>query len=206
MEKINKMCLTTLIMFIFAGSVVFSQTGNGKQPDVKIDVKKELDEKGNVKRYDSTYTFSWSGNRNVNIDSIFRSLNENFGFSPFTDSFSGRPGTDVNRKKNSDSLSYINPNDSVYHFRSPGNIFDLPFYQPFDFSTIDKFFNDSFFSDDFFNPQNMIEKHMKMMEELRKNIENNPQFQAVPDSVPGTPNQRFIAPPPKRNQPKGLEI
>jgi hypothetical protein len=47
------------------------------QPQVKIDVNKETDENGNIIRYDSTYSFSWSSSGDLNVDSVLKQ----FGFS-----------------------------------------------------------------------------------------------------------------------------
>ena len=58
-------------------------------PNTKIDVQKEVDENGNIIRYDSTYSYSNfsadSSFLNLNIDSIFQNFNSRYDFdhSPF---------------------------------------------------------------------------------------------------------------------------
>jgi hypothetical protein len=51
-----------------------------KKPDVKIKVNKEFDDKGNITRFDSTYSYSWSGNGQIpsNLDSLFKGFNHSF--------------------------------------------------------------------------------------------------------------------------------
>ena len=52
------------------------------QPKVSWDVKKELDDKGNIIRYDSTYTWSYSNMQGepitVDADSVMRSFYQHF--------------------------------------------------------------------------------------------------------------------------------
>lgn len=92
---------------------VSCQNGNNlqkNQPDVHIHVKRELDKNGNVVRYDSTYSWTWSSTDSATSftnDSIF------FQFFPKSD------------------LSLENPfsvfeNDSV--FLNSFNFFDFPSY------------------------------------------------------------------------------
>ena len=69
--------------FSFLANQSFAQEVNkSKQtkPDVKIKVNKEFDDKGNVTRYDSTYSYSWSSNGqfSTNIDSLFMGFNHSF--------------------------------------------------------------------------------------------------------------------------------
>ena len=56
------------------------QTKNNK-PDVHINVNRELDNNGNVIRYDSTYTWSWSNNGNQNMNGKFFTDSTNSKFS-----------------------------------------------------------------------------------------------------------------------------
>jgi hypothetical protein len=77
--------------FTFFAEQSFAQEANkGKQtkPDVKIKVNKEFDNKGNITRYDSTYSYTWSNNGQMptNIDSVFVGFNHNFKFGGDLDS------------------------------------------------------------------------------------------------------------------------
>ncbi len=95
----KKIVITVLILFSFF--VGFSQQ-NAKerhqdktnQPQTDIKVNKEFDEKGNLIRYDSTYTYFYSSD-NISpemMDSLMNSFNNQFGInfyfgqSPFYDS------------------------------------------------------------------------------------------------------------------------
>jgi len=64
------------------------------KPDVKIRVNREYDDKGNITRFDSTYSYSWSGTGEApaNIDSIFRGFNQTFGFRDDLDSMLNHMG------------------------------------------------------------------------------------------------------------------
>ena len=88
-----------LIVTVFASltnqSIAQESKGNKPaKPDVKIKVNKEYDEKGNVTRYDSTYSYSWSGNGQFpsNIDSVFRGFNHGFEFGGNIDSMLNHMG------------------------------------------------------------------------------------------------------------------
>lgn len=52
------------------------------KPEVRWEVNKETDENGNVVRYDSTYTWSWSDNdgasTKLDVDSVMRSFRQHF--------------------------------------------------------------------------------------------------------------------------------
>jgi hypothetical protein len=69
----NKMVIFLLVLpgILLGGRVVAQKKDNNNQPDVKIDVKKQYDEKGNMVIYDSIYSWSWSGNPDdMDIDSL----------------------------------------------------------------------------------------------------------------------------------------
>jgi hypothetical protein len=81
------------------------------QPDVKIKVNREFDKDGNVVKYDSTYTWSWSsdGNQNFSVqffnDTATSDLLQHFdNFDFFDDSFFRPFGN------NMDSLFSRDPN------------------------------------------------------------------------------------------------
>ena len=52
------------------------------KPDVKYKINKEYDEQGNIIRFDSTYSYSWSSidSMHVDVDSIFKQFNQNSFF------------------------------------------------------------------------------------------------------------------------------
>jgi hypothetical protein len=69
----NKMVIFLLVLpgILLGGRIVAQKKDNNNQPDVKIDVKKQYDEKGNMVVYDSIYSWSWSGNPDdMDIDSL----------------------------------------------------------------------------------------------------------------------------------------
>lgn len=83
------------LIIVIAGFCCFAQQINAQEvtkkpnkPDVKIKVNKQFDDKGNVTRYDSTYSYSWSGNGQMptDVDSILRGFNKNFFFRSNSDS------------------------------------------------------------------------------------------------------------------------
>lgn len=188
------------VVLILTTVLSFGQKKN--QPDIQIDVKKELDENGNMKSYDSTYSFSWSG-EGVDLDSVLREMNKNFGFSPFLNddpfglSENNMPGF---RNEKSDSLfGYINPNDTVYHFNSPDE-FGFPFTNPFNDSVFEEFFNDPVFNHGLMDPQSIIEEHMRIMEEFKKNFgQSFPGLEEGTDSIPDNFNQQYF------NSPKPMQ-
>ena len=214
-------------MIFFLMPNLYGQDGKAKkgQPDVQIDVRREYDENGNVNRYDSSYSFSWSHDGSMDLDSLFESLRNNFGISPFDDDefFNRSFGPSdqfrmfpwhgqINPETENDSLyGYINPEDSIYHFNEPYDFFErLHRRGPF-VDTPDEFFDDPFFGQDprywpDFDMRSMMENHRKMMEEMHKYFEfNMPRYPLAPDSIPGNPlHQRYVAPP--KPLPKGQEI
>ena len=231
-DKVIKMgilplaAIVFLIIFVFMPDL-YAQGGKEKkgQPDVQIDVRREYDENGNVNRYDSSYSFSWSYDGSMDLDSLFESMRNNFGISPFDeDEFFNRPyGPDnhfrlfpwhgqMDPEADNDSLwGYINPEDSIYYFNEPYDFFEqLHRRGPF-IDTLDEFLNDPFFGQDpqfwpDFDMRSMMENHRKMMEEMQKYFEfNMPQHPLTPDSIPQNPlKQKYFAPP--KPSPKGQEI
>jgi hypothetical protein len=51
---------------------------NNNQPNVSIHVKKQKDKNGNIIRYDSTYSWSYSGSDKNAMDSVFGNFNDRF--------------------------------------------------------------------------------------------------------------------------------
>jgi hypothetical protein len=155
-------------MILIPGQNLHGQDTKGKkgQPDVRIDVKREYDENGNISSYDSSYSFSWSYDGSTDMDSLLENLRKNYGISPFTeDEFFNMPfgnyphfyelpeHSQALPKAGDDSLyEYINPHDSIYSFNKPYYFFDSPLFgSPFNDSIYYKFFHDPLFGRDPFN-------------------------------------------------------
>lgn len=97
MKTIFSLNAFALLAFVFISSGLKSQTidlstqPKANQPDVHINVNRELDKDGNVVRYDSTYSWSWSGDGSqvmqdgIVKDSITNNIFRQFGFNGFSD-------------------------------------------------------------------------------------------------------------------------
>jgi len=70
MKTTIKILLFLFVITIFRNNI-YAQNQKSSLPDEHINVNKEFDEKGNVIKYDSTYSWSWSsdGSQSIN-DSI----------------------------------------------------------------------------------------------------------------------------------------
>lgn len=70
--------LVLFMVMLFGGTVLFAQEkSKSKEPDQKISVNKEFDEKGNLIRYDSSIVRSWSADTTMSIadmESIHREM------------------------------------------------------------------------------------------------------------------------------------
>lgn len=135
--------LTSLLLI--NGSVLPQDVDTLKKnnPDVRVKVQKEYDDKGNILRYDSSYSYSWSGDGQLpaDLDSILKQFNLRLytqsGNDPFQFRFNPDPG------------------------RTPGysDYFQFPFNDLEDFFNVNPFFNDSIdrnnphsiFDDNFFH-------------------------------------------------------
>lgn len=180
--KMGILPLTTmlfLVIFILMPNL-YGQEGKTKkeQPDVQIDVRREYDENGNVNRYDSSYSFSWSYDGSMDLDSLFESLRNNFGISPFDDDDFFE-----------DPFHGVPFNDTL-----GDEFFNAPFFEQ----------EPRYWPE--FDMRSMMENHRKMMEEMHKYFEfNMPPYPLAPDSIPQNPlHQRYVAPP--KPLPKGQEI
>jgi hypothetical protein len=78
-----------IALLAFLGSCKGQNSDQNKfKPDVKVSVNKEFDKNNNLVRYDSSYSYHYSGSVDQRSDSIFRSLrwhgpahfNDQFGF------------------------------------------------------------------------------------------------------------------------------
>lgn len=76
----NSLLILASIFFII--NPVFSQDENentSKDPNTQINVIIEYDDEGNLTRYDSTYTWSWSGDAYlIDFDSLMDNWNQHF--------------------------------------------------------------------------------------------------------------------------------
>ena len=77
-----------LVLIPFISSHMHAQT-KPCEPEIKIHVKKETDDLGNVIRYDSVYFYSWNGNNklDLNIDSIVIEIERSFKRNSFFEGF-----------------------------------------------------------------------------------------------------------------------
>ena len=170
------------------------------EPEYKIDVQREYDEDGNLKRYDSTYIYSWSGPGNIDLDSVMKNFKNNFDFD-----FLG-PDMDFH------SYSFDQPlfNDSTGSSVLPENFHH--YFHSFNFPEFKDFFHEDFFN----SPGNenimkrFFEDHQKMMDLIRKRFGTIPHhFEYNFDSIPSpdtNPYQNTPAEPKPKKQSMGLEI
>ena len=170
--KTKKSFRGNLLLGLFLGTIgiscnftqTFAQDTNknkANKPDVKYKVNKEYDDKGNVIRYDSTYSYSWSenGQNPQNIDSLLKNFNQQFFFSFGNDS-------------TFDHMKSMWPfsSDSIFsHFPNFDNQFDEFFNgNPF---PINPFFDDD---DNFFqgneDMKNLFDKHQQLMQKFLKDF------------------------------------
>jgi hypothetical protein len=75
----------TIVLLFFSQGLKAQKNEKGQKPNVKISVNKKTDQNGNVVQYDSTYSYSWSGNTSSpeNSDSVFQSIDKQFGNNSF---------------------------------------------------------------------------------------------------------------------------
>jgi hypothetical protein len=99
-ERYTKISTIGIVVFCLINNMLFYQTiqaqevkkSNPNKPDIRVKVNKEFDDKGNMTRYDSTYSYSWSGGGQIpfSADSTFgkprgqlRNGNDSIEFQPF---------------------------------------------------------------------------------------------------------------------------
>lgn len=72
-EVVRSIFLMMIFCSVFASANAQVKVG-GKQPDERVEVNKEYDEDGNLVRYDSTYSYSYSssGMSGVQMDSLMK--------------------------------------------------------------------------------------------------------------------------------------
>lgn len=79
-----------LLIFLLSGFILISISSAQKKeegkPEVKIDVNKKYNEKGNIILYDSSYSRSWQSNGNdIDIDSVFEKIHHHLEIYNFDD-------------------------------------------------------------------------------------------------------------------------
>lgn len=178
-----------LFFFILLSTIILSKNLNAQnnqesisdpqktKPQIKVDVNKEVDEYGNIIRYDSTYSYFYSDSAfNVSsFDSLFNNQLNGFTFE-FGDSFFN-------------DMTYplwdsINKN-SNQHFDH--------FFEDFE--------NNSFFKDYdaiMQEQMEMLDRHMKEMEEMREKYYKKRQTQRVNPQQPTQPQNSPSQPPKKK--------
>lgn len=97
MKKLFSLKTIALLIFVFISLNIKSQNielpdkSKNNEPDVQINVNKELDNNGNVIRYDSTYSWSWSSDgtqgKFFNDSMNVRFFNQLDGNNMFDDTF-----------------------------------------------------------------------------------------------------------------------
>lgn len=152
------------------------QMSQDQEPKVDIKVKKETDENGNVTRYDSTYTWSWSSNgilpENIqeDLDNMLGQFNLNSRINFNDSSFSDEPFKDL---FDNDVLQGFQ--DLQFHFRN----FDQQYFEDLK-KNLENMFDDEFLGEmkeQLQNQDQIMKGKMKDLEEklkqLQKNKENN---------------------------------
>ncbi len=68
--KISTKIYLIVLLFVITTlpKILYSQNQKSNQPDEQISINKEYDNNGNITRYDSTYSWTWSNNGNQNIN------------------------------------------------------------------------------------------------------------------------------------------
>ncbi len=177
------------------------------QPDIHWDVKKELDENGNIIHYDSTYSFRWSfpGDTEIDMDSLFKQYDLQFP-DIFQDDFFRKPFR---------PYSFFPPGFQTDPFDFPDSLFSMPFEHPFfDDPDFHQFFewrpdrNDSthawHFKDPFFSRP--FPDIYEYLQEQRKLIEKYFYYPFYPDSIPGYQPNWYKNPGHRKKFFKELEI
>jgi len=134
-----KRTFALILLLMLSGFILTFKSGAQKkensQPEINIDVKKEYDEKGNIILYDSTYSWSSSGDAvDMDIDSLLKRFHQHleiYNFydddgSPHSFMFPGFPGLSPDTTIKNDFF------DDFFNW-------DFP---PFDDRSIQEFFDD----------------------------------------------------------------
>ena len=155
------------------------EVNKSNKPDVKIKVNKEFDNKGNVTRYDSTYSYSWSGNGQppADADSIIKRYSHKF-----------YSGNSADSMLNSMGFSWYFDNDPFFeHQPSHDNNQLEEFFNGFPFSADSSFENspNDFRSRDF---RGILKQQQQMMDQFFQQLYFNQ------DSSTTTPNDTILSP------------
>lgn len=143
--------LSILVIYGFILTNISSaQKKEESKPEIKIDINKKYDDKGNIILYDSSYSYSWKGHGN-DIDSILDRIHhhleiynfDNNGFFPHSQLFPEFP--DFNLEpffRYSDSVSKQHDHlDTVLKRSFHDDFLNWNFeYDPFDKKSIDSIF------------------------------------------------------------------
>lgn len=99
-----------LILFVLLFAAIKTKAQEQKnQPEERYDVHTEVDENGNIIRYDSTYSYSYSGpGEEINIDSLLKNMPHNFSFDFDDDLFFHDSFPDFSRHFDHDFNFYFN--------------------------------------------------------------------------------------------------
>ena len=144
-RKISRFFTGLVVFTVIISNVTSAQSSTSKKPKIKIEVNKECDEKGNIIKYDSSYSYSWTFmGDSTDIDTIFGNHNMFFRFFSFdndqffTDTLKlpGHPDfPDFNQfyifRFNDSSLTWHNNIDSIFDMDFNNFLFDhdfMPFY------------------------------------------------------------------------------
>ena len=129
--------LTLLLILIPAtGSAQEDTEKEERKPEIKWDVQKHFDENGNLLRFDSTYSWSWSNHdfTSTDLDSLFEKI---FGDFKFCDSVFGGPLPSMPH-------SFLFPEDfpdSLFNILFGSSPFPDAFMTPPDFEGFNDFFS-----------------------------------------------------------------
>ena len=156
----NQVIKSLLIILFFSGSFFPVNAQNKKEtgppkdlskPDVQIKVNKELDKDGNVIRYDSSYTWSWSSDGSQSFPSDF-----------FSDS---------------NKADFFQPFENNFFF---GNDFGENYFDSFEF-TNDSVFNKHFSNPDINKLHNEMQKMLQQQQRMMEEFFGQPQSLPVPE-------------------------
>jgi hypothetical protein len=140
----NKYFSLLIIVYLFNISL-FAQEKRKKEPEIHIDVTTETNENGNIIRYDSTYTWSYSnmdtlwGDNKFFRDSVFQIFRHRFDTSvfnfPFSFHFPDFPDFNFDYSSHLDSSFWKHFDEKFFHY-DPLYNFDFDFEPFFPFDTL----------------------------------------------------------------------
>ncbi len=164
------------IILILLNFSLFSQKKKTREPEIHIDVTTETDENGNIIRYDSTYSWSYStldtlwGDYPFFRDSIFQFFNKRFDTSffdfPFSHRFPRFPDFDFDYSFPADSSFWKDFRERFSH-QDPFYDFHFDFEPFFPFDTLFQNNRDNMFfhHGPFLHIDEFFKSYRKMMEQ-----------------------------------------